>query len=65
MIKTKVNFPYAYVAIADFWLFRLGPLDYLLPRPFKLFGFPMFRPWPYNVPNDGFSWQASCALNSD
>ena len=49
--------------IVDKWLvcFTQGLLIYLLPKPFKLFCFPTFRLWA--SPDDGYSINASCALN--
>jgi hypothetical protein len=39
----------------------LDPLVYLLPKPFKLFCFPILS--TLSVPDEGYSRNASCALN--
>jgi len=40
IIKTKVLLPQAYVTLADFGYLVLGPLVFLLPKTFKVLGFP-------------------------
>jgi len=43
VMKSKVLLPQTYVTLADFGDPVLDPLVYVLPKLFKLFGFPTFR----------------------
>jgi hypothetical protein len=47
IIKTKVILPLGIGDLGRFGISCLGPLVFLLPKTFKLFGFQIFRLWAY------------------